>query len=187
MTVRSAEFTRDEVHTITPGWSQIEQVEEWLEEAAWALGAWDMARYSNPPEADPDHWREQPGNGIAVNFCGLDAVYSIPGSTGSPDQNNWALGDIAAHEGWWSWCFKPAAAWPSDSIELKSSLRGDASLQPDGRRHLPFPGWLRTGRFAGRSGNWWLGLAKSFEVSDEPGLALRIVWDFRKRMLGLKS
>lgn len=184
--VRSAEVTRTEVHTPTPKWEHLDQVEEWLEEAAWALGAWDMVRYSKPPEADPEHWREHPGNGIAVAFCGLDAVYSIPGSTGTSD-NNWSLAAEAARGGWWSWCFKPNAGWKPESIALKIARKGDSSLLSDGSRAGKFPGWLRTDRFAGRSGDWWLGLAKSFEVSDEPGHALRIVWDFRKRMLGLRQ
>jgi hypothetical protein len=174
---RTCEVTRDVTISITPEWKDMETLEEWIESAAWELGAWDM-------EASPDGWKSNPGNGIGVSFCGLDSVYSIPGSNGS-GQDNWEMGDHAAREGWWSWCFKPNAGWGADSIPLKTALRGDASLQPDGSRRSPFPGWLRTGRFAGRSGDWWLGLAKSFEVSDDPGTALRIVWDFRKRMLGL--
>jgi hypothetical protein len=185
--VRSAEVTRDVTVSIQPRWDHIEQVEEWLEESAWATGAWDMVRFSKPPEADPDHWRDHPGNGIGVAFCGLDAIYRIPGSTGVAADDNWSLGAIAAREGWWSWCFRPNAGWPKESIELKIALRGDVRLRPDGSRDLPFPGWLRSERFAGRSGDWWLGLAKSFEVSDDPTTALRIVWDFRKRTLGLRS
>lgn len=184
----SAEFSRDVNIRLTVPWRTLDEVEDWIESAAWHHGAWDIQRLSNPPDIDPSSWRERPGNGIGIMFGGLSSVYSISGDESrAHDDNNDDLAEEAATKGWWTWGWKPNKSWQCEPAILGSARRGAPELAEDGSRPTPFPGWIRDGEYQGRSGEWWYGLMKSYETSDEPGLVLRCVWDLRTRRLNLNA
>jgi hypothetical protein len=171
------EITRDESIRADVGWKNFENLEEMVMRAGWAVGAMDIVRFSHPPIPDPENWREHPGNGIGVDWCGIDSVYKIPGSTGIPADNR-DLADVAAREGYWHWGFKPSAGWPTDSYIGKLSRQQCKHLDPDLSRSAPFPGFHAGKAKYGRSGEWWLGLFQSGEVEDRPGHMLRACYSF---------
>jgi hypothetical protein len=173
----------DRMVLVDESWKELDETETAIENCAWRQGAWDMVRHCNPPLGDD--WAE-PGHGVTVQWGGIESVYNIPGSPGQRgDKIDYSLAERAGREGYWSWTWKPNCFLPAEDVLLKIALRGDSSLRPDGSRDGDFPGWMPTGKFAGRSGQWWLGLVKSFETTDDPGQSLRIVFDFRKRQLAL--
>lgn len=175
----------DQMIRVECGCENLDQMEDAITEAAWSLGAWDIMRLSHAPLPDGSD-PFAPQHGIASDFGGLGAVYSIVGHPGSiGDKENSDLIERAGKEGYWSWMFKPNRG--QQDLYIKIARKSDPTINPDGSRDGTFPGWLRGGRFAGRSGDWWFGLAKSFEVEERPGHGLRMVWDLRTRMLGLRS
>jgi len=109
-----------------------EEIEAWLSEVGWSIGAGYMYRWNKAPGRPYDHlW----GN--------LYTIGDSPMVEESPDIDSEELAEATILNGVWEWEIN--CAWKKaqgSSAEMFESWRkNDPSLEPDGRRSIPFPGW----------------------------------------------
>jgi hypothetical protein len=124
---------------------EVEASESEILDAAWRLGAWDVARYRIaplPPAEDP----MEPKWGITADFCGCPYEFPTIGGEVHPGavKTFRARGLIraAAGAGYQSWRFKPVAY--ASRVYKPGWIKADASLAADGTRDgrcplKPFP------------------------------------------------
>jgi hypothetical protein len=113
-------------------WLGLRDLEEAALEAAWELGAWDLARAERPSCARPG------ANSSEALEC-LKAFGAFPfGANGSdvvvseaPDADD--LLDLAARKGYLMWLFRPVHGG------IWKDVAEDATLKPDGKREPPCP------------------------------------------------
>ena len=152
-------------------WGHISELEELVEQTAWSLGGAYLERFAKAPYSGEQPYTA-PGAGLRPSFCGLGKCYSFPGlgeaSIGQMDNED--LMEEAARTGYWSWrfnvCFRMHQAHKIDRGRFEDCRRKDPTLQDDGSREGPFPGWSPREPVCGHSGEWWLQTAKEFQADD---------------------
>ncbi len=113
-------------------WDDVEVLDRATLDAAWALGAWDVARAERPSCMRPGAQSRE-----AVE-C-LQAFGGFPFGAGTdqvvvsdaPDADE--LISVAAKRGYLMWMFRPVHGG------IWKDLADDASLKPDGKREPPCP------------------------------------------------
>lgn len=111
----------------------VETLDLQVTEAAWRLGAWDLARFEKialPAGVD----FMQPKWGLVV-FFGHNP-YSLPGIGALAEGEGASEEDMekAAKEGWVEWMFKPRTLADPNCLFEKSWRAKDQSLDSQGRR-----------------------------------------------------
>lgn len=117
---------------INSRWDDLESLDLTTMEAAWELGAWDMARIERKPCL-------RIGADTSESFECLQAFgnypFQIDGETAfisnTPDVED--LVEVAARSGYLTWTFRPVRGG------LWKSVSDDATLDDDGRRKPPCP------------------------------------------------
>ena len=156
-------------------WGQVSELEELVVQTAWSLGAGYIHRFAKPPYSGALPYNA-PGAGILPSFCGLDKCYEFPhqGAASIGQMDNEDLMEEAARKGYWRWdfnvCFQMHKAHPLERSQLESWRTEDPTIEVDGSRKGPFPGWQAREQIFGHSGEWWLQTAKEFETDDETSL-----------------
>ena len=161
-------------------WGHVSELEELVEQAAWSLGGSYLERFSKAPS--------DPASGLGPQFCGLGKYYSFPGqgATSIGQTRNEDLMEEAARTGYWVWrfntCYRQGQSpHPVDRGNFLSWRKKEPTLQEDGSRMGPFPGWLPREPFCGRSGEWWLKTAKELETDNVQ--SLYIAYNFTRRCI----
>ena len=117
---------------INSRWDDIESLDMLTMEAAWELGAWDMARVERRPclrlgaESREAFECLQAFGSYPFQFEGESAFISS-----TPDIEG--LLDVAARAGYLTWTFRPVRGG------LWKSVSDDLTLEDDGRRKPPCP------------------------------------------------
>lgn len=139
-------------------------VEEWLVQAAWALGAGYLYRWHWAARGMTDALRRDFGDPLYVTSFGGEET---PFARGERSDE---LAQLAANHGYWAWEFNSAyRKYDGHSAFQWSNWRkNDPSIEDNGGRSIPFPGWRD---------DKWLKIAKQFEESGDPGLTLRITYN----------
>ena len=113
-------------------WSDVEAVDRAAMEAAWELGAWDVARAERPgcmrPGADSREALEclQAFGAFPFGINGNQVVVSD-----APDADD--LVQLAAARGYLMWVFRPVKG------SIWADYADDATLEPEGTRSTPCP------------------------------------------------
>ncbi|MEW5708848.1 MAG: diguanylate cyclase [Pseudomonadota bacterium] len=117
---------------INDRWTRLRDLEEAALEAAWELGAWDLARAERPsctrPGADSQEALEclQAFGAFPYGLHGMEVVVSE-----APDADE--LLGLAARRGYLMWMFRPVHGG------IWKEVAEDATLNPDGTREPPCP------------------------------------------------
>lgn len=107
-----------------------QELQEWISEVGWALGAGYMYR-----------WHHAPGR-KSLHLWGLER-YSVMGDDSAEGDTSPELAELCEKFGVWSWEINCAYGKQNGfTLDLMASwLKNDPSLQPDGSRLGNFPGW----------------------------------------------
>lgn len=111
-------------------WNDPSQIEQWVSEIGWCLGAGYMYRWHNAPGSAHKH------------LWGL-VKYSVAGDDLQIGDSSEELSELTEKYGCWSWEINSAyrKADGHSKIFWSEWYRADISLDPDGSRSTPFPGW----------------------------------------------
>ena len=167
-------------------WGHVSELEELVEQTAWSVGGTYLERFAKAPYSGELPYTA-PGAGIRPSFCGLGKCYSFPGQGEASigEMNNEDLVEEAARTGYWWWrfnvFFRMHEAHEIDRGRFQDWRRKDPTVQDDGSREGPFPGWLPREPFRGQSGEWWLQTAKEFEADNVHSLIMP--YDLTRRRL----
>lgn len=120
-------------------WKEPEEIECWVSEIGWALGAGYMYRWHKPP-VPPD---DETGIDTVRHFFGIP-LYKIMGEDDViGDTDNSDLVAVAAEKGYWQWEINCAYRKSDGSSKMfwRKWKEADPSLAEDGSRPTAFPGW----------------------------------------------
>jgi hypothetical protein len=166
-------------------WSDVHELQQLIEQAIWSLGGLFLERFAKPPHHGEVPYSD-PSAGIRPSFCGLGSCYDFPhsGASSVGDTKNGDLVKEAALAGYWlgrfDVCYRMNAARFSKG-DLEKARRKDSTLQGDGSRKGPFPGWKVREPFEGQSGEQWLRTASECQSSDDH--ALLMPYDVARRTI----
>lgn len=173
VTASSCSRPSDSLIQCCAAWWSVAQLEGWITEAAWHLGAGYFARWSQPPGRDP----EAMGSGLGHDFGTLG--WEVMGHRDA--LGRCAPSDVvaeAARDGWWTW--EHNIGYRQAEIGSMSARRAllwlaeaAACRDADGGRSAEWPGWDP------EDPKGWI--APMYETTDEPGHVLGVGRDFTTR------
>ncbi|MCP9496092.1 MAG: hypothetical protein MSG64_16715 [Pyrinomonadaceae bacterium MAG19_C2-C3] len=155
----------DSIRVVRANWESSAEIESWLEECAWALGAGYLMRWIHAPS-------NKVTMGIRRSFG--DEIYTINGeSLSAGDSPRDEMFGVAARDGFIEWEFNSAYLRHESTFpaQLEAWRRHDATLLPSGNRDTIFPGW-RDGK--------WTRIAKDFDTPTDTNTAKEVGYDFTK-------
>lgn len=147
-----------------PADTSIEDIERWVSEVGWVLGAGYMYRwFHGPSKTRPDH-----------AFGG--ARWTSLGEENAIGDEDTDLAEDAVESGYWEWeinaTYRKAESYTS--VLMDSWRRHDPTLAEDGSRLGPFPGWdgghpyLTTGeRNTGYESHYFFAMPRDYHPSGD--------------------
>lgn len=120
----------DDYIRISCDWSEPSEIEKWVSEVGWRLGAGYMYRWNKAPGRTNGHlWGS--------------AIYEVNGDALARGDKAYDLAELCETYGCWEWEIN--CAYQKDkghsSMFFDRWKEADPTLQPDGSRSGNFPGW----------------------------------------------